>query len=66
LDSKTDLELLLLKGHLLIEIILDTTLSRNNVLDYKNYSFHRKIIAIENIEFEDKTRKVDIPMIPCQ
>ena len=46
LDSKTDLELLLLKGHLLLEVILDTTLERNNIKDYNNYSFYRKLILI--------------------
>lgn len=57
LDSKTDLELLLLKGHLLMEVILDTTLSRNDVSDYKNYSFHRKIITLENLQLKDKAKK---------
>lgn len=57
LDSKTDLELLLLKGHLLLEVILDTVLERNSVTDYNNYSFHRKIITLEKLDFEDKVKK---------
>lgn len=57
LDSKTDLELILLKGHLLLEIILNVTLKRNNIEDYNNYSFHTKIIALDKIDFEDNVRK---------
>lgn len=57
LGSKTDLELILLKGHLLLEIILDVTLKRNNIEDYNSYSFHRKIIALDKINFEDNVRK---------
>jgi hypothetical protein len=50
LDKKSDLELILLKGHLLLETILETVLKRNNVTNLDHYSFHRKIIALENIE----------------
>ncbi|MFC1224560.1 hypothetical protein ACFE6N_12170 [Pedobacter sp. BG31] len=53
LDSKNDLELLLLKGHLLIEIILQTVLKRNNITESENYSFHRKIVALERITVVD-------------
>jgi hypothetical protein len=57
LDQKTDLELVLLKGHLLLEAILDTILKRNNITNLDNYSFHRKIIAFENIDYEDLLKK---------
>ncbi len=57
LDNKTDLELILLKGHLLLEYILDTALERNNVLDYKDYSFYRKILVLEKIDFGDNVKK---------
>lgn len=58
LDSKTDLELLLLKGHLLLEIIMRTILERNEVIDCEDYSFHRKIIAFEKIDFLDIDKKL--------
>ena len=57
LDSKTDLELILLKGHLLLEIIIETVIERNNISDSKDFSFHRKIKALESINFEDKEKK---------
>lgn len=50
LDSKTDLELILLKGHLLLEIILDITLKRNNIINCDNLSFHRKTLTLEKID----------------
>jgi len=57
LDKETDLQLILLKGHLLLEYILDTALKRNNILDYKNYSFYRKILTLEKIDFRDNVKK---------
>ncbi|MFN3446037.1 MAG: hypothetical protein ACK44D_09865 [Bacteroidia bacterium] len=57
LDNKTDLELILLKGHLLLETILETVLKRNKIKSIDNYSFHRKIIALESIDFKDNFRK---------
>jgi len=56
LDSKTDLELILLKGHLLIETILETVLKRNNILDCENYSFYRKITVLESFEVVNKLK----------
>lgn len=57
LDSRTDLELILLKGHLLLEIVLESVLKRNNILQCENYSFHRKIIALEKIDLENTIKK---------
>ena len=57
LDSTTDLEKILLKGHLLLEIILDTTLSRNAIQNFDNYSFYRKILMIEKIDFDNSIQK---------
>jgi len=57
LDGKIDLELILLKGHLFLETILGTILKRNNVSNIANYSFHRKITALEIIKVEDELRK---------
>ncbi len=57
LDQKTDLELILLKGHLLLETILETVLRRNKVTKLDNYSFNRKITALEKIDSEDLSTK---------
>lgn len=57
LSSKNDLELILLKGHLLLEIILGTVLKRSNNIEYENYSFHRKIIALEQIATNNEAKK---------
>ncbi len=57
LDKKTDLELILLKGHLLLEFILDIRLEKSNILDYKEYSFYRKILNLKKIDFEDNEKK---------
>lgn len=57
LDNKTELELILLKGHLLLETILETVLKRNDIKNLDNYSFHRKVSTLESIDFKDKFRK---------
>lgn len=57
LDNKTDLELILLKGHLLLEIVLDTTLARNEIKNSDNFSFYNKVLALEKINFKDKKTK---------
>jgi len=57
LDSTPDLEKILLKGHLLLEIILDTTLGRNNLKNFTNYSFHKKITIIEKIDFDSSPQR---------
>lgn len=57
LDSRTDLELILLKGHLLIEHILDGKLSRCGIENRKSLSFYSKIFAIEKIDFEQTEKK---------
>jgi len=58
LSSKKDLELILLKGHLFLEVVLDTILEMNDIKDTQNFSFHRKIsslrkIRIKNIKKQD-------------
>jgi len=57
LDSKTDMELILLKGHLLLELILDATLSRLNLHKNKNYSFYKKTIILDKIQFKESIKK---------
>ena len=57
LHSKSNIELILLKGHLYMELSLNICLSRNN-LDYsENFSFYRKIKLLENIKLQDEIRK---------
>ncbi len=57
LDSKTDLELILLKGHLLLEKVLDILLERNNIKNYENFSFYRKISVLNKINFDNNKNK---------
>lgn len=57
LDQKTDLELILLKGHLLIEAILETVIKRNCKINLENHSFHRKLLILDKIEFPNTTKK---------
>ena len=49
LSSKKDLELILLKGHLLLEVVLDTVLVTNEIKDSRNFSFHRKISLLRKV-----------------
>lgn len=48
LSSKKDVELILLKGHLMLETALERTLSKSNILKNDNYSFFRKLTILEN------------------
>ena len=57
LHSRTDLELILLKGHLLIEQILDVKLNRCGIQNRKSLSFYGKILAIEKLNFEQSEKK---------
>ncbi len=57
LDSKTDLELILLKGHLIIEHILEIKLSRCRIENKKTFSFYNKILALDKINFEQSEKK---------
>lgn len=56
LNSKTDLELVLLKGHLLLETVLETSLNRHKIDNFEYYSFYKKIKTFENIEFKETER----------
>lgn len=57
LSSKKDIELIVLKGHLMLETALETTLSRNNILKNDNYSFYRKLTILENDIITEKPDK---------
>lgn len=56
LDAKSDLELILLKGHLLLETVLTVVLKRNGLDSVDNLSFYRKTIDFELINFKDSTK----------
>lgn len=55
LSSIREVELILLKGHLYLEVALSVVLSRND-LNNDNFSFHKKILTLEKIEFKDKDK----------
>lgn len=57
LDSKTDLELILLKGHLVIEQILEVKLNRCGIKNRKTFSFYSKILALEKLNFVQSEKK---------
>lgn len=57
LDSETNLELILLKGHLLIETILEAVLLKNNIGQDDNFSFYRKTNELEKISFRETIKK---------
>ena len=58
LESERNLELILLKGHLLLEITLESFLKQNRFENCDDYSFHRKISCFENIDIEDKSKQI--------
>jgi hypothetical protein len=60
LESERNLELILLKGHLLLEITLESFLKHNKIDDCEDYSFYRKIICFENFDITDKQKQTFI------
>jgi hypothetical protein len=54
LDDKRDLEIILLKGHLLLEMILGLILSRNGFYNCNDYSFYRKIGLLSTLNAIEK------------
>jgi hypothetical protein len=57
LNPHKELELILLKGHLLLETVLETVLKRHNISNIENFSFYRKIREFETLEIENKMKK---------
>lgn len=57
LDRKTDLELILLKGHLILEKIIEIVLKRKGTKRSINSSFHGKIRTLEKIDFQEMEKK---------
>lgn len=56
LEKKRDLETILLKGHLLLEMILDMILLRNYVDDCRAFSFYRKIGLLGKLNAIDRNK----------
>lgn len=48
LDRKKDLELILLKGHLIIEFLLENLLTNNGLQNCKKNSFFKKVEMLKN------------------
>jgi hypothetical protein len=53
LYSETNMELILLKGHLLIEVLLESTLRGENI-ECENFSFYRKIQTLQNTKLKER------------
>jgi len=50
LNKKKDLELILLKGHLILEIFMDNLLENNNQEHYKDLSFFGKVKRLNMVK----------------
>ena len=57
LDSKTDLELILLKGHLILENIVEISIKRLVKKDLKKHSFYSKVEILDKINLQDNLKK---------
>jgi len=53
LENKRDIETILLKGHLLLEMILEMVLLRNGVNDCDRFSFYTKISLLRNLDINE-------------
>lgn len=60
LESEKNIELILLKGHLLLEMTLENFLKQNKIENCDDYSFYRKIISFENLEITDNSKQIFI------
>jgi len=54
LDSVNDVELILLKGHLFLEVVINAILSENSLENAVDYSFFKKIETLNLIQVEEK------------
>lgn len=50
LDKLSDLELILLKGHLYLEVVINDALSESKINNYKDWSFYKKTKELSLIE----------------
>jgi hypothetical protein len=53
LESKVDFELILIKGHLLLDKVIETVLKREGINDCETFSFFRKINVLETFGFQN-------------
>ncbi len=63
LADKKDLETVLLKGHLLLEPVLNTALSRGGITDCINFSFYRKVSLLKTINSNDRKKQEAISIL---
>lgn len=54
LESEKNLELILLKGHLLLEVVLESVLRYFDFENPENYSFYHKIVCFEKLNFPNE------------
>ncbi|MFA9392882.1 MAG: hypothetical protein ACERKD_23950 [Prolixibacteraceae bacterium] len=57
LESEKNYELILLKGHLLLEAALESLLLQHKIDSCENYSFHRKISFFESLDITEKLKQ---------
>lgn len=60
LESEKNMELILLKGHLLLEMTLESFLRHNKIENCDDYSFYRKISYFESSDITDKSKQIFI------
>lgn len=56
LDATRDTELILLKGHLLLEMVLETAIGNSGIKNLRDYSFFKKVRVFENIAFKNSEK----------
>lgn len=56
LDRKNDIELIILKGHLIIETTIVSALRRANIKSNVSYSFYKKVALLKEIQTPDKEK----------
>lgn len=60
LSSKLDVELVLLKGHLLLEISMGTVLKRREIENFHKLSFNGKLIILEEMDSSNSEHRSKI------
>ncbi|MGQ8336826.1 hypothetical protein ACUNWD_09765 [Sunxiuqinia sp. A32] len=58
LESVSNYELLLLRGHLVLEKVLESLLMYKKIENCSNYSFHRKVCIFEKLNIANKQKQV--------
>ncbi len=60
LDSQKDFELLLLKGHLMLELIIDNVLNENGLTQHVNFSFYKKVCVLKGLKNDESKNMKEI------